>query len=94
MRSRRYRVNLSLDGETYESLKALQADSGCRSVCEVVTAFVRILLDQRKSAEERTHDLPEDDSEYIREMFDRFGSTMDVPDGEPPRYHKDGHRKL
>lgn len=94
MRRQRHRVNLSLDGETYEALARLKAELGCRSVCEVVTAFVRILLDQQRTEGRRAHDLPEDDSAYIRRMFDSLGNMLDVPDGEPPRYHKDGHRSL
>lgn len=85
MARRRCRVNISLDPETYERLHRLRKDYGFGNACELVVAFLHILLDRLKPPDSREYDLPEDEGEYIAQMFDDLGHVMPTPDGNPPK---------
>lgn len=85
----RKRVNISVDPETYERLQRVKQAYGFGNACELVVAFVHILLDRMEEAQ-RKYDLPEDEGRYIDEMFDELGYMQRRPDGtEPPvRYSR------
>lgn len=80
----RKRVNISVDPDTYEKLQKIKSAYGFSNTCELVVAFVHILLDRMESADKRKYDLPADDGAYIDEMFDDLGHVDPVPDGNPP----------
>lgn len=85
----RKRVNISVDPQTYDALQRLKVAYGFSSTCELVVAFVHILLDRLQKAGSRKYDLPDDDGAYIDEMFDELSYTMRVPNGEGPgKKHK------
>lgn len=88
--SNRRRVNISVDPHTYDQLRKLSQQHGFRNVCEIVTAFVHILLDRMAPKEQQRFDLPDDDDKYITEMFDDLGHVYRTPCGEVPRrkHHK------
>lgn len=85
--SKRRRVNISVDPDTYDKLQKLKKDYGFSNVCELVVAFVNILLDRLEGPGTRKYDLPEDDGAYIDQMFDDLGHTERTPDGNPPKRH-------
>lgn len=91
--SNRKRVNISIDPETYEKLQQLKQAYGFSNACELVVAFVHILLDRLKKAEDRRYDLPEDDGEYIDRMFDDLGNSESTPaNTAPPKQRRNGKR--
>ena len=83
--SNRKRVNISVDPETYRRLQLLKEQYGYKNACELVVAFVHILLDRLKPPGSRKYDLPEDEGEYISRMFDNLGHVQPTPDGNPPK---------
>ena len=89
--SNRKRVNISVDPETYEKLQQLKQAYGFSNACELVVAFVHILLDRMEVAEQRKYDLPDDDGKYIDQMFDDLSHVERTPDGTVPVRH---HTKL
>ena len=89
--SNRKRVNISVDPETYCKLQQLTQAYGFNNVCELVVALVHILLDRMTAAEDRRYDLPEDDGEYIDEMFTELANTERQPDGTVPARHHYRH---
>lgn len=82
--SSRKRVNISIDSKTYEMLQRIKEAHGFSNVCELVVAFVHILLDRMEIADKRKYDLPDDDGKYIDEMFDDLGHTERTPYGDAP----------
>ena len=60
---------------------------GFKNSCELVVAFLHILLDRLEVAERRAYDIPEDDGEYIESMFDELGHVERTPDGKVPVRH-------
>lgn len=84
MGSKRRRVNLSVDPETYDRLQKLKTAYGFKNACELAVAFVHILLDRLEAPDKRKYDLPEDDGAYISGMFDDLGHAEPQPDGNPP----------
>lgn len=82
--SGRKRVNISIDPQTYERLQGIKQGYGFSNVCELVVAFVHILLDRMEAAGKRKYDLPEDDGAYIDEMFDDLGHVQRTPNGDAP----------
>ena len=91
--SNRKRVNISVDSETYEKLQRIKQAYGFSNACELVVAFVHILLDRMEVAEQRKYDLPDDDGRYIDEMFDDLGHVQRTPDGTVPVHHHTKHFK-
>lgn len=91
--SNRKRVNISIDPQTYERLQSIKQAHGFRSVCELVVAFVSILLDRMELASKRKYDLPEDDGQYIDEMFDELGRYERTPDTEAPPKRRHNRRR-
>ena len=91
--SNRKRVNISVDPETYEKLQRIKQAYGLSNACELVVAFVHILLDRMEVAEQRKYDLPNDDGRYIDEMFDDLGHVQRTPDGTVPVRHHTKHFK-
>lgn len=85
--SKRRRVNISVDPETYDKLQALKGQYGFKNACELVVAFVHILLDRLGTGGSRKYDLPEDDGAYIDSMFDDLGHVERTPDGTVPVRH-------
>ena len=85
--SNRKRVNISVDPETYERLQELKKAHGFNNACELVLAFVHIMIDHMEDAEHRQYDLPDDESDYISNMFDELGYTERRPDGTIPVRH-------
>ena len=78
--SNRKRVNISIDPETYEKLQQLKQAYGFSNACELVVAFVHILID-----------MPEDDGEYIDRMFDDLGNCENTPaNTAPPKQRRNG----
>jgi len=67
--SKRRRVNISVDPDTYDKLQKLKKDYGFSNVCELVVAFVNILLDRLEGPGTRKYDIPKDDGQYIDSMF-------------------------
>lgn len=89
--SNRKRVNISIDPETYEKLQQLKQAYGFSNACELVVAFVHILIDRLKKAEDRRYDMPEDDGEYIDRMFDNLGNCENTPaNTAPPKQRRNG----
>ena len=84
--SSRKRVNISVDPQTYDKLQQLKQAHGFSNVCELVVAFVHILLDRMEVADQRRYDLP-DDGRYIDQMFDDLGHVEKTPDGTVPVRH-------
>lgn len=91
--SNRKRVNISVDSETYEKLQRIKQAYGFSNACELVVAFVHILLDRMEVAEQRKYNLPDDDGRYIDEMFDDLGHVQRTPDGTVPVRHHTKHFK-
>lgn len=89
--SNRKRVNISVNPETYCKLQQLKHVYGFSNVCELVVALVHILLDRMEAADKRKYDLPEDDGEYIDQMFDDLANTERQPDGTVPARHHTRH---
>lgn len=87
MRSRK-RVNISIDPKTYERLQGIKQKHGFSNVCELVVAFVNILLDRMEVADKRKYDLSDDDGKYIDEMFDDLGHVQRTPNGDVPVRHR------
>lgn len=85
--SSRKRVNISVDPQTYDKLQQLKQAHGFSNVCELVVAFVHILLDRMEVADQRRYDLPDDDGRYIDQMFDDLGHVEKTPDGTVPVRH-------
>lgn len=75
---------MSIDPKTYDKLLRIKQEQGFRNVCELVVAFVHILLDRLEQAGQRKYDLPEDDGAYIDEMFDELGHVERTPNGDTP----------
>lgn len=90
--SSRKRVNISIDPQTYEKLQSIKQAHGFSNVCELVVSFVNILLDRMEVAGKRKYDLPEEDGQYIDEMFDELGHVERTPNGDVPVRHH--HKKL
>lgn len=90
--SNRKRVNISVDPQTYAKLQLLKAQYGYKNACELVVAFVHILIDRLEDADKRKYDLPEDDGAYIDGMFDDLGHVQRTPDGTVPVRHN--NRKI
>lgn len=82
--SNRKRVNISIDPQTYERLQSITQIYGFSNACELVVAFVHILLDRMEMVSKRKFDLPEDDGKYIDEMFDDLGHVQRTPNGDVP----------
>lgn len=80
--SNRKRVNISIDPDTYNKLLRIKQEHGFSNVCELVVAFVNILLDRIEKAGQRKYDLPEDDGQYIDAMFDDLGHSQRTPNGD------------
>lgn len=89
--SNRRRVNISVDPKTYEKLQLLKSQYGFKSRCELVVAFLHILLDRLEDTAGRKYDLPEDDGAYIENMFDELGHVERTPDGTVPVRHNNRH---
>lgn len=85
--SDRKRVNISVDPDTYEKLQKIKSAYGFSNTCELVVAFVHILLDRMSVADERQYDLPDDDGRYLDSMFDDLTHVQRVPDGTVPVRH-------
>ena len=85
--SNRKRVNISVDPRTYEQLQLLKQQYGYKNACELVVAFVHILIDRLEAPGRRKYDIPEDDGAYIESMFDDLGHVQRTPDGTVPVRH-------
>lgn len=85
--SNRKRVNISVDLETYDRLQQVRQAYGFSNACELVAAFVHILLDRMETAGQRKYDLPDDDGRYIDKMFDDLRNAQRTPDGDVPVRH-------
>ncbi|TGY07121.1 hypothetical protein [Bacteroides acidifaciens] len=85
--SDRKRVNISVDPKTYDRLQSLKKQYGYKNACELVVAFVHILIDRLEDAGNRKYDLPEDDGAYIDNMFEDLGHVQRTPDGTVPVRH-------
>lgn len=85
--SNRRRVNISVDPQTYDKLQLLKKQYGYKNACELVVAFVHILIDRLEDADNRKYDLPEDDGAYIDNMFEDLGHVQRTPDGTVPVRH-------
>lgn len=85
--SNRKRVNISVDPETYRRLQLLKEQYGYKNACELVVAFVHILIDRLEAPSNRKYDIPEDDGAYIDGMFDELGHVERTPDGTVPVRH-------
>lgn len=85
--SNRKRVNISVDPRTYEQLQLLKQQYGYKNACELVVAFVHILIDRLEPPGRRKYDIPEDDRAYIESMFDDLGHVQRTPDGTVPVRH-------
>ena len=48
---------------------------------------MHILIDRVERADKRRYDLPEDDGQYIDEMFDELAHHQPEPDGTVPVRH-------
>jgi len=83
-----------LDPQTYDRLQRLQQAYGFKNMCEVVVAFVHILLDRTEAACKRQYDLPEDDGQYLDGMFDDLGHVEKQPDGNPPARKNAKHKRI
>lgn len=84
----RKRINISLDPATYEQLRKIQKRHGFKNMCELVVAFVNILIDRVEDADHRRYDIPDGDGEYIDNMFEDLGHVIRTPDGTVPVTHK------
>ena len=91
-RSNRKRINISVDPKTYERLQKIRQIHGFRNPCSLVLAFVHILVDHVEDADKRRYDLPDDEDEYIDDMFKELGGTERTPDGTVPVRHPNKDR--
>ena len=89
--SNRKRINISIDPGTYEKLQRLKSEHGFSNACELIVAFVHILIDRLEDARVRQYDLPEDEGKYIDNMFDDLGHSQRTPDGTVPVRHLNRH---
>lgn len=89
----RKRVNISIDPQTYERLQVMTQTYGFSNICELVVALIHLLLDRVEVAENRRYDLPEDDGQYIDEMFEELAHSYRTPDGTVPVRHNNRHPK-
>lgn len=85
--SNRRRVNISVDPATYEKIQLLKSQYGFKNSCELVVAFLHILLDRLEPLGSRKYDIPEDDGAYIENMFEELGHVERTPDGTVPVRH-------
>ena len=81
-----------MSGYTRERLEAMRKQYGFSSGCEMVTAFINILLDRLEKPEFRTYDLPEDEGKYIDDMFSGMANSVSQPEGTVPVRSK--HRQI
>ena len=86
------RLNLTMSTYTHERLEAMRKQYGFSSGCEMVTAFINLLLDRLEKPEFRTYDLPEDEGEYIDDMFSEMANSVSQPEGTVPVRSK--HRRI
>ena len=77
-----------MDPATYERLQKLKKQHGFNNACELVVAFVHILIDRLEEADSRLYDIPDEDGDYIDSMFDELGHVLRTPDGTVPVRHK------
>ena len=90
----RKRVNISIDEQTYNDLQKLRKTYGFKNACEVVVAFVHILLDRTRKAEERIYDLPKQDGEYIDGMFEDLENFEHTPNNtNPPKQTRNRYKR-
>lgn len=96
----RKRINISVDTQTYEKLQRLNAVCRFRSVCKLVAVAVGILLArQDEEARRRRCEPPEDDADYIKEVFDDMAHAEPTPERSiPTKHHRnresiEGHGK-
>jgi hypothetical protein len=90
----RKRVNISIDPETYERLQELKRKYGFKNACELVVAFVHILLDRTEAAGRRRYDLPDEDGQYIDGMFEDLGNYEKTPaNTNPPKQRRNRTKK-
>ena len=73
--SDRKRINISVDPETYDRLQELKTAYGFKNLCELIVAFSHILIDRMESPDRRKYDLPDDDGQYIDDMFNELGEA-------------------
>lgn len=85
--SERRRINISVDIKTHQRLLQLQQQCRHKSLCELVVAFIHILLDRLEDAPDRRFDIPEYDGAYIDRMFDELAHVEPTPDGSVPVRH-------
>lgn len=86
------RLNLTMSSYTHERLEAMRKQYGFSSGCEMVTAFVNLLLDRLESPELRRFDLPEDEGRYLDDMFGEMANVIRQPEGDVPVRSK--HRQI
>lgn len=86
----RKRVNISLDPLTYDRLQDVTRTHGFKTACELVAAMVHVLLDRLEPKDVQRYDLPDDDDEYLRTMFDDLAHSQPQPTGDVPKriHHK------
>lgn len=85
--SERKRINISVDPDTYAALSSIKRNYGFKNLCEMIVAFVNILVDRRQEEKKRLFDLPDADGAYIDSMFDELASHERTPDGSVPVRH-------
>lgn len=73
-RRKRFRVNISIDEETYKWLKTITADIQARSISGSAAAMVRLMRDMQVSRQEATESQP-DPYEDINDMFYNYEAT-------------------
>ena len=87
MARKRNRINISLDPYTYRRLKEFKEEHDFKNLCQLVEACVHVFLDRMNDKNQRVYDLPEDEGEYIDEMFEELGHVERTPDGTVPVRH-------
>lgn len=78
----RKRIYLSVDDNTYNQLNKFAKTNGFKNECELVMSMVHIYLDRLKNSDDRLYDMPQEDGEYIDNMFVDMANTTKQADGD------------
>lgn len=81
MEDNRKRVNISLDPASFRKLEEIGRRYGFRNTTQVVTALVRIYLDRITPEALRRFDLPEDEGDFLDEMFGELSAVEESRPG-------------
>lgn len=91
MTEKRKRIGISIDAETYKQLDSLMRLYHYKSIGELLVSLAHILADRLSPPDRRRYDLPDEDREYIRDMFEELEEADRRP--EDTSVHRYKHQK-